>query len=148
MEQRGEQRATRDSWKIIPMPAAQGHLQIDRTFSEEDYQRLSKGRIPQAMEDKWFIYLDGDWLSFHRSWTGYCIYRVRLDRRESTHHSAEAWANRDVTQYSYPSDDEDAANLLFLIDVLLLGRPVSVDRAKIILQHYRLQDAGKQDEDG
>jgi len=29
------------------------------------------------MEDKWFIFLEDDWLYLHRSWTGTCVYKVQ-----------------------------------------------------------------------
>jgi hypothetical protein len=54
------------------MPAARASLIFNRTFPEEEYQLLGLGLIPEVMEDKWFIYLDGDWLVVHRGWTGYC----------------------------------------------------------------------------
>jgi hypothetical protein len=74
----GRKRATRDSWQNMPKPAARVSLDLNRTFSGEEHQLLCLGLIPEVMEDKWFSHVDGDWLSFHRSWTGYCIYLVRL----------------------------------------------------------------------
>jgi hypothetical protein len=37
------------------------------------------GCIPRDMDDRWFIYLEGEWVHLHRSWTGFCIYQVRLE---------------------------------------------------------------------
>jgi hypothetical protein len=116
-------RATRDSWQNTPMPAARASLDLNRTFSEEEQQLLCLGRIPEVMEDKWFIYLDGDWLSFHRSWTEYGIYQVRLAHEDGVYRVAEALVNRDPAQYSSQDAERDAAILSdVLIDNLLLGR--------------------------
>jgi hypothetical protein len=82
------------------------------------------------MEDKWFIYWQNDWLSFHRSWTGVCQYQVRVERNGAQYRVAEAWANRDPEQSLVTDESQDAdrdferALLLFLIDRLLLGRDV------------------------
>jgi hypothetical protein len=43
------------------------------------------------MEDKWFVYREGDEVFFHRSWTGMCIYVAHLVQ------DADAWVLRDVT---------------------------------------------------
>ena len=106
------------------MPDAKTRLELDRTFTANEYQRLERGLIPQQMEDKWFIYLEGEWLSFHRSWTGYCIYRVRLRQERDTYAVTEAWVNRDFNQYRSRNDRVDLETLTFLIERLLLGKDV------------------------
>jgi hypothetical protein len=106
----------------MPMPAARARLDLDRTFTEEEYQLLRLGLIPEVMEDKWFIYLDGDWHSFHRSWTGYCIYQVRLAHDDSAYQIAEAWVNRDPAQYTSQDAESDMTTLSsVLIDQFLLN---------------------------
>ena len=34
------------------------------------------------MDDKWAMFLEGNVLHLHRSWTGICIYQVTFERRE------------------------------------------------------------------
>ena len=41
---------------------------LDRVFSPQDMDRIRRGVVPEAMEDKWFIYWKEDMLFFHRSW--------------------------------------------------------------------------------
>ena len=77
------------------------------------------------MEDKWFIYEEGGWLNFHRSWTGICIFRVRLQPTPTGVEVAEVWVNRDKDQYTCVDDDYDAGLVSWLIDVLLLKRPAA-----------------------
>src|SRR5437588_10029082 len=75
-----EQRATRNSYsRHQPMPETKARMQVSQTFTDEEYQRMQMGTIPQEMEDKWFIYFEDGWFFFHRSWTGICIYQVRLE---------------------------------------------------------------------
>jgi len=114
--------AKRDSWKTIEMPGSRTCLQFRRTFTQEEYDRMSFGLIPHEMEDKWFIFMEGDRLYFHRSWTGHCIYQVQLQNDGGNYSVTEALVNRDGSQYKSTDDAYDTALLSFLIDNFLLGR--------------------------
>ncbi len=76
-------------------------LQIEKILTEEEYKYMTWGLIPMSMDDKWFIYLEDDWLYFHRSWTGLCIFEVRLEKFEDGYSIAEAWVNCDPNQNSH-----------------------------------------------
>ena len=110
--------ANRSSWKkILPLPTQRAKLNIERTFSEQEYNRLSQGLIPEEMEDEWFIFMENDVLSFHRSWTGACIYEVHFDSKCTMN---EVWVSRDGEQYKETDNEYDKRLLMFLIDNLLL----------------------------
>ncbi len=113
--------ATRESWKNEPLPDRRASLSVRRVYSAAEYARIARGFIPQQMEDKWFIFLEGDRLYLHRSWTGLALFEVRFEPHGGDYVLAEAWVNRDPDQYKSTDDDFDAALLLFLIDRLLLG---------------------------
>ncbi|HEX7528261.1 MAG TPA: hypothetical protein VF425_04075 [Thermoanaerobaculia bacterium] len=115
-------KATSRSWKTEPFPANRGRLKLDGSFDQAEWESLQQGVIPEEMEDKWFIYEEGGWLNFHRSWTGFCNYRVRLRKTPKGGEIAEAWVSREKDQYSGVDDDYDARLLSWLIDVLLLKR--------------------------
>lgn len=114
--------ATRDSWKTRDIPDEKKKLAFTRTFSSTEYQRLQVGFIPDEMEDKWFIYMEKDWLYFHRSWTGICIYQIRLKRTKGKYEVIETWVNRDPEQYTNTDDQRDIASLNLLIDRFLIGK--------------------------
>jgi hypothetical protein len=115
--------ATRESRKkVLPMPASKSRLSIKREFTQEEYNRIALGLIPLSMDEKWFIFLENDWLYFHRSWTGACIYQLRLENHEGNYSVAEAWVNRDPNQYKCTDDAYDVALISFLIDNFLLGK--------------------------
>ena len=116
-------KATSLSWKTEPLPENRARLKLDRSFDAVEWEALQQGVIPEEMEDKWFIYEEGGWLNFHRSWTGICIFRVRLQPTPAGMEVAEAWVNRNKEQYTCADDDYDAALVSWLIDVLLLKRP-------------------------
>lgn len=116
------EKAKRDSWQITPIPETRKLLSFQRVFNRKEYNQLSFGLMPQAMEDKWFIFLENDQLFLHRSWTGYCIYWLQLKWEEQGVSVIKAWVNRDKKQYQSTDDEYDAELLSFLIDNLLLGK--------------------------
>lgn len=115
------QKATRESWKANPLPSLRSRLNIARTFTQQEYERILIGVVPEQMEDKWFIFVENDILYAHRSWTGYCIYQMALIKEKNDYRAGEAFVNRDESQYSGKDDVFDHNLLLFLIDHLLLG---------------------------
>ncbi|PIV26768.1 MAG: hypothetical protein COS37_04700 [Anaerolineae bacterium CG03_land_8_20_14_0_80_58_20] len=116
-------KATRESWKKnLPMPETKKRLSVNRCFSQEEFDKISFGLIPQQMEDKWFIFLENLQLNFHRSWTGQCVYQVVFKNDTDGWKIADAWVSRDEKQYRNANDDYDTALLSFLIDNFLLGK--------------------------
>ena len=104
--------ARHGDWKTEPMPELHETFVLSRSFSDEEKNTLRRGHVPQAMEDKWFRYMEGETLWAHRSWTGYCIYRI--DFKEDGNHAVTV--NRDPEQYRCDSIDEDAETLNKLLN--------------------------------
>ena len=80
-ESQGEKKITKkNDWKTFPMPAQRDTFLLSRHFSKQELSALQCGHIPEAMEDKWFWYMEGNTLFAHRSWTGYshCVKHNRL----------------------------------------------------------------------
>ncbi len=111
-------RATRDAWKALPMPQARARLDFDRSDDAEDFARIRAGLVPEAMEDKWFIFFEAPWPHCHRSWTGCAIYALRFEATDAGARVAEAWVNRDPAQYGEVDDVQDGRLLGFVIDAL------------------------------
>lgn len=115
-------KATSKSWKTKRLPAERARLPLERSFDAAEWQALRQGLIPEEMEQKWFIYESRGWLSFHRSWTGICIYRLRFRPRGAGVEIVEAWVNRNREQYFCADDRYDAAIVTYLLDSLLLKK--------------------------
>ncbi len=96
---------------------------MDMSFSMDEIQSIQMGVIPEEMEDKWFIYWEGNTLFCHRSWTGFCVYVVRFACDEDGARAFEADLNRDSKQYNNTDDQYDAEMIPHLIDAVLLRRP-------------------------
>ena len=104
--------ARRGDWKTKAMPELHETFVLNRAFSDEEMAALRRGNIPQAMEDKWFWYMEGSTLWAHRSWTGYCIYRI--DFQEDGRHAVTV--NRDPEQYRFAGIEEEIQSLNKLLD--------------------------------
>lgn len=112
--------ATKDSWENTPIQNPK-RIEINLLFTEEQFLKLKLGLLPHEMEDKWFIYYEDGWLYFHRSWTGYCLYKARLIKDGSHYLMHEFWAERNPTKYSNEDDEEDKQIIVFLIAKGLLN---------------------------
>ena len=49
--------AAPDSWKRIPFTEGEP-IDYAATFSRSEFAKLREGLVPEAMEDKWFVYYD------------------------------------------------------------------------------------------
>ena len=104
--------ARRGDWKTKPMPDQHETFVLRRSFDGAEMAALRLGNIPQSMEDKWFWYMEGSTLWAHRSWTGYCIYRIELNEDDAH----VVTVNRDPQQYTCTSIEEDIKSLNGLLD--------------------------------
>lgn len=124
--QRAKGKATRESGQALPMPEQRKHLLFERHFTKLEFNQISLGLIAHGMDDKWFIFLEDMQLSFHRSWTGHCIYHIRFEKQNEEYITTETWVNRNQEEYRNNDDDYDIALLSFLIDNFLLGKNTSL----------------------
>lgn len=91
----------------IPVP--------DLVFSPGQWQRVRHGMRALSMDEKWHVYLDGDQLMLHRSWTGRCIYQVTVARDAGGGRPVTALVESDPELYRRSTDDGESAFLeLFL----------------------------------
>jgi len=117
-------RATRKDHTSHPMPASRERLPLNLEFDSDQIERMKVGFIPRDMDDRWFIYFDGrsKEFRFHRSWTGFCIFTVKIHRAGEGYRVAEAWVNRDTKQYTQWDTSHDVNVVIWLIEALLLGQ--------------------------
>lgn len=99
--------AEKSDWKITEMPDEHENFILNRHFNNLQMEALRRGNIPQEMEDKWFWYMEGDTLFAHRSWTGFCIFRI--DFRPDDRHFVTV--SRDKEQHMFTTIEEDARRI-------------------------------------
>ncbi|MFP4248848.1 MAG: hypothetical protein ACLFU7_04255 [Armatimonadota bacterium] len=117
-------RATPGNHTHKQMPEQRAQLDLNRTLSDTQYEALIQGVIPRSQEDRWFAFEDDDWFSLCRSWTGNCIFRVRLQDDGDCWRIAEAWVNRDPEQYASEDEKADALILSRLLDSIIAANAV------------------------
>lgn len=116
-------KADRDSWQNEPAPAKRETFTADWEYPREMGDRMSEGHIPRAMEDRWFIMMEDGWLLFHRSWTGYCTFALKVEQTGDGVRITEGWASRDNEQYRSDDIGKDVALIRQLIDTYFKGAP-------------------------
>ncbi|MBA4104238.1 MAG: hypothetical protein C0485_00645 [Pirellula sp.] len=114
--------ARRMSWQSHPMPAEREMLNYAPFFDDVEAEQLRLGLLPREMEDKWFVFFEEGWLYFHRSWTGHCIFSMRLDGSPAGVRTLEVWVNRNKDQYNSAGSESDIKLLERLISNQLLRR--------------------------
>lgn len=102
-------------WKTIDMPRQNDTFILERTFTLNQMNILRKGNKPKSMDDKWFFYMESNTLYAHRSWTGYCIYKINFSQ-DNQH---KVIVNRDPKQYKRTNINEDREILNKLLDCWL-----------------------------
>lgn len=103
--------ADRNSWKTIDMPPQTNTFILPLDLTEKEMEILERGFIPSTMEEKWFVYAVNNIVYFHRSWSGFCIYKVVLSG-DGKH---VVFVNGDKTQYKLPETHSDKEMVTLLL---------------------------------
>jgi hypothetical protein len=80
------------------------------------------------MEDRWFAFFEDPELFVHRSWTGFCIYRVTFVQAADRHVVQTALVSDNRNRYRRKPDLEEVEFLDVLVDRLLLQDPSELTR--------------------
>lgn len=118
-------RSTSFDVKLRRMPKQSATFDLDTLYDPFDSWLIGRGCVPRQMEDKWFIFLKGEKLFFHRSWTGILIYQIDTFWDGDCLHLGRVTVNRNRAQYGETDTEYDAALLRYLIDAVLRGCPGS-----------------------
>lgn len=118
-------KATSKDWKTKPLPKKRSLIPADRQFTSGEMDRIKRGFIPMAMEEKWFVFFKRNRLYFHRSWTGYCVFVAHFKRRQDGYVLHLIEANRNRRQYTAQDDAYDAKLVSNIIDNFLLAPQTS-----------------------
>jgi hypothetical protein len=108
-------------FRMLPMPESRERISWQRTFTHEEYERIRSGHHSAELNNRWYVHTENNWVHFVRSWTRYCIFKVKLEAGENTVRAAEVWVNRDPSQYNNIDLAYDLDTLEGLIGHLLKG---------------------------
>ena len=99
--------ANRQSWKNLPPPPERQEFKVAWILPSAMGTRMIAGHIPEDMNDRWFILMEDDWLLFHRSWTGACIFGLKIDTTPEGVRVIEGWVSRKIDEYSSTDVEKD-----------------------------------------
>lgn len=149
--QPNESKAEATSWKREPFIDGVS-IPFDLEIHKRQIEQISKGLIPQDMEDKWFIYYEKPYLYIHRSWTGQPVYRVEFEESGAGYYVKEAL----FSSHLINSENEDLEGqgklAYFLVCNFLLGQSVpyprhsGVDEPLPDVCRHKVSDNAHQDE--
>lgn len=105
--------------KHRPLPRLRVQIPFERSFTQQEFLRVSQGLLAESMDDRWNIFFKDPWLTVVRVWTGFCIYKVRIERNGAEYRVAKVLVNRDRRQYGGDDPREEAELLSLLIDGML-----------------------------
>lgn len=89
------------------MPNVTAEAALDRKVSEREYLSLIKGFKPHDMDERWFMYVEEDWIYLHRSWTGFCIFKAKIEIKADGYVLTMLYINRDPVQYKSTNIEAD-----------------------------------------
>jgi hypothetical protein len=107
--------------KPHPLPRLRVQIPFERSFTQHEFSRLSRGFVAESMENRWHVFFKDPWLTFVRSWSGFCIYKVRIEKNGAEYRVAKVLVNRDRREYGGDDPRVEAELLSHLIDGMLLG---------------------------
>jgi hypothetical protein len=96
--------ATGQSWQNFPIQNPKRIIHAI-SFAEQQFLILQKGLIPNDMESKWFVFYENSWLSIHRSWTGFGIYKAQIIKEGDAYLTKEFWVETNEEKYKCGSDE-------------------------------------------
>ena len=111
-------------WKTIPIAENADQLPANKLYHLEQWDQISRGLMPEEMEDKWFIYEENYWVYFHRSWTGICIFKAHFSIQGENLVLDEAFVDAETLGENLVRKDRYQDFLYWLVDHFLLGKDI------------------------
>jgi hypothetical protein len=107
----------------LPFPAASRANPIRADFSPDEFERVKLGVLPDDM-GHWLIFLEGQrrqYIHFVRAWSGFSVYKLRVEWHRDEYRVTEAWISRDPRQYTSTDEKYDAELLSEVIERVLIN---------------------------
>ena len=120
--------ARRSDWKTGPLTVPQPIPAPARVWTNDEMVSIRRGYVPSIMDEKWFIFMEGNCLFAHRSWTGVGIYEATFASTEGGYVIESAVVTGDETKYRRSSDEEESQTLEVLIASYLLKELLSEEQ--------------------
>ncbi|MGI5170984.1 hypothetical protein ACQEU3_42200 [Spirillospora sp. CA-253888] len=104
-----------------------------RVWTAGEWARIRQGHVSRDMDDKWDLFVEGDTLFAHRSWTGFGIYAATFVEVEGGRRVAEVRVESDPERYRRRSDAYDLA----MLEILIRGTLLDEERGPELMERWR-----------
>jgi len=104
-----------DLRKVKPIKRPEPIPVPDTVWTPGRWQRIRHGVRAMDMDEKWNVYVVGDRLLLHRSWTGYCIFDIEVRHSVRGSRPVRAWVESDRGTYKRGTDKAESAHLEALL---------------------------------
>ncbi|MGW2291359.1 hypothetical protein [Streptomyces phaeochromogenes] len=131
----GDAPLTRESFRRLhPISTPRPVSQLpDRVWTDEDWDRILRGYRARDMDEKWNVFVEGDVLFLHRSWTGRGVYEVSFaPAAGSGRRIASAVVEADGKRYRSMGDEYGCLMMELIISAIVLGEPAVELRAGLV----------------
>lgn len=100
---------------------------LDITITDKEFQILKNGIFAKSMDEKWNIFVLKDNIYFSRSWTNYCIYKVRYEIEKQSCRLNQVFIARDSNQYRFKSLEQDLNMFKRLLQMYINREDIFID---------------------
>ena len=94
-------------------------LIIEIRLTSVEMKKVRLGKVPGGMDDRWFVQYTNPWLYFYRSWTGNCIYKVKIENVDGIYKAVELYVNGEKSEYKYMDEESERRLFYELFDLFL-----------------------------
>jgi hypothetical protein len=130
------ERLTRSSFSpgLLPMVAPHALTVLPgRVWSDAEWDRIQLGYRSRDMDEKWDVFVEGDVVFLHRSWTGYGILEATFAPVEGGGwRIARAVVERDPERYRGADEEFDSVLLELVLSGLVPGGPAALVRERFL----------------
>ena len=133
----GDVTARRGDWEAHPLTTPESIPPPTRIWTPEELDRIREGYIPHMMEEKWFIFMEGNRLFAHRSWTGLGVYEATFTPVDAGYVIESVVVTGDRSEYERRSDQDESLILEMLITGHLLDESPSAPPPADLDAHLR-----------
>ncbi|MXW60674.1 MAG: hypothetical protein F4Z58_14190 [Acidimicrobiaceae bacterium] len=120
--------AQRGDWRVEPLTLPQPIPAPSRVWTEAEMADIRRSYVPHMMEEKWFIFMEGNRLFAHRSWTGLGVFEATFAPAEGGYVIESAFVTGEDDARLRDSDEAESRTLERLISGHLLREPPSTEQ--------------------
>jgi ADP-ribosylglycohydrolase len=113
-----EKVATSSDWETKLMPESAEYISTIKLaipITYEEMAILQYGHIPQEQEDHWFMYCDGEYIRYYRSWSGQWAFVAHYHKEEDCYFIDELTINHALAEFGVNGNEAGVWLFRYLI---------------------------------